>query len=230
MKDRTGAILRPEQERYLERLSPPRDELVREMEEAAAKEGIPISDPEVADLLRVLARSTRARRVLEVGCAIGYGALHLALGAEEAEVHTVDQDEDMLRRARGWLERAGVADRVTLLHGPAREVLATLQGPFDLVYVDAAKTEYRHYLDLLLPIVTVGGTLLFDNLLWKGHVAEPPPAENGEPEDENAEAIRVFNPYLMIHPQLDAVLLPLGDGVGLATKTKPTVMEMGGPF
>lgn len=230
MKDRIGAIVRPAQERYLERLRPPRDELAREMEEVAAAEGIPISDPEVADLLRILARSTRARRILEVGCAIGYGALHLARGAEEAEVQTIDQDEDMLRRAEGYLERAGVADRVTLLHGPARDVLATLQGPFDLAYVDAAKTEYRHYLDLLLPIVTVGGTLVFDNLLWKGLVAEPPPAENGEEEDERTEAIRTFNPYLMIHPQLDAVLLPLGDGVGLATKTKPTILEMGGPF
>lgn len=230
MKDRTGAILRPEQERYLERLLPPRDELVREMEEVAAGEGIPISDPEVAALLQVLARSTRARRILEVGCAIGYGALHLARGAEEAEVHTIDEDEEMLRRAKGYLERAEVADRVTLLHGPARDVLATLQGPFDLAYVDAAKTEYRHYLDLLLPIVTVGGTLVFDNLLWKGLVAEPPPAENGEEEDEQTEAIRTFNPYLMIHPQLNAVLLPLGDGVGLATKTKPTILEMGGPF
>ena len=85
------------------------------------------------------------------------------------------------------------------------------------------------YLDLLLPQMSVGGVLLFDNLLWKGWVAESPEEEGGE-EDAQTAALRAFNPYLMIHPQLRSVLLPLGDGVGLATKIKPTVLEMGGPF
>lgn len=232
MKDRLGAILRPQQERYLEGLLPPRDALAAEMERAAAEEGIPIADPEVAGLLAVLARATAgvANRIVEVGCAIGYGALHLARAAPASRVVTIDRDEAMLHRARGWLERAGVADRVDLLHGPARQVLGDLQGPFDLAWIDAAKTEYRHYLDLLLPQVRVGGMLVFDNLLWKGRVAEPEEGENGAEEDADARALRAFNPYLMIHPQLHAALLPLGDGVGVATKTKPTILEMGGPF
>ena len=235
MKSHPGAILRPEQERYLERLLPPRDALVAEMEQVAAAEDVPISDPEVVRLLEVLAAATAgvAGRIVEVGCAIGYGALHLARAAPASRVLTVDQDEAMLERARGFLERAGVADRVDLLHGPARQVLAGLDGPFDLAYVDAAKVEYRHYLDLLLPLLRVGGVLVFDNLLWKGKVAQPEPgrgAGNGAGEDEQTRAIRAFNPYLMIHPQLRAAVLPLGDGVGVATKTKPTILEMGGPF
>jgi caffeoyl-CoA O-methyltransferase len=228
VKDRLGAILRPGQESYLERLLPPRGELVAEMEAVAAEEGVPIADPEVARLLAVLARATAgvANRVVEVGCAIGYGTLHLARAAPESRVVTIDSDEAMLRRAQGFLERAGVAGRVELLHGPARQVLADLQGPFDLAWVDAAKVEYRHYLDLLLPQVRVGGMLVFDNLLWKGRVAEPQAGD----EDDATRAIRAFNPYLMIHPQLHAALLPLGDGVGVATKTKTTILEMGGPF
>jgi predicted O-methyltransferase YrrM len=227
MKSHVGAVLRPAQERYLERLLPPRDELVAEMEAVAAEEGIPISDPEVARLLESVAAARQARRAVEVGCAIGYGALHLARGSAQAEVVSIDRDAAVLERARGYLERAGVADRVRLLHGPALEVLASLEGPFDVAYVDAAKTEYRRYLDLLLPQMSVGGVLVFDNLLWKGLVAEPP--EDGE-EDEQTRALRAFNPYLMIHPQLRSVLLPLGDGVGLATKIQPTILEMGGPF
>ena len=235
MKSHPGAILRPEQERYLERLLPPRDALVAEMEQVAAAEDVPISDPEVVRLLEVLAAATAglAGRIVEVGCAIGYGALHLARAAPASRVLTVDQDGAMLERARGFLERAGVADRVDLLHGPARRVLAGLDGPFDLAYVDAAKVEYRHYLDLLLPLLRVGGVLVFDNLLWKGKVAQPEPgrgAGNGAGEDEQTRAIRAFNPYLMIHPQLRAAVLPVGDGVGVATKTKPTILEMGGPF
>jgi predicted O-methyltransferase YrrM len=228
VKGDPGVILRPEQERYLERLLPPRDPLLREMEEVGRREDIPISDPEVGRLLEVLARACRARRIVEVGTAIGYGTLCLARGAPEATVVTIDADADRLARARAYLERGGVAGRVELLHGPALEVLPTLAPPFDLAYVDAAKRDYRRCLDLLLPKMTVGGTLVFDNLLWKGTVAEPP--EDGDAEEETADVLRAFNAYLMIHPQLRAVVLPLGDGVGLATKTKPLISEMGGPF
>lgn len=225
MKQGDGILLRPEQERYLERLLPPRDPLLREMEERAAQDDIPISDPEVGRLLGVLARATGARAIVEVGTAIGYGALCLARGAPEARVTTIETDPQRIAEARAWLERGGVADRVQVIEGAALDVLPRLQGPFDLVYVDAVKTEYRRYLDLLLPNVRVGGTLLFDNLLWKGHVADPP-----DEEDQNADALRAFNGYLMMHPQLQAVVLPFGDGLGIATKTKPTVMEQGGPW
>ncbi|HEX2253765.1 MAG TPA: O-methyltransferase [Thermoanaerobaculia bacterium] len=225
MKDRLGAILRPDQERYLERLLPPRDEILAEMEAAGQAEDIPISDPEVGRLLEVLAGASRARRIVEVGTAIGYGTLCLARGAPEARVVTMDKDPERLARARAWLERAAVADRVELIEGEALTVIDQLEGPFDLAYVDAVKTDYRRYLDRLLPKMSIGGTLVFDNLLWKGHVAEPP-----DEEEESARAIGAFNGYLMMHPQLRAVVLPLGDGVGLAVKAKPTILEMGGPF
>jgi caffeoyl-CoA O-methyltransferase len=225
MKHGAGILLQPEQERYLDRLLPPRDPLLREMEARAAEEDIPISDPEIGRLLGILARVTGARRIVEVGTAIGYGALCLARGAPEARVLTIDTDPERLAVARGYLERAGVADRVELIEGPALEVLARLQPPFDLAYVDAVKKEYRRYLDLLVPLVRVGGVIALDNLLWKGRVADPP-----DDDDPDADALRAFNGYLMMHPQLQSVVLPFGDGLGLATKVKPTIMEMGGPY
>jgi caffeoyl-CoA O-methyltransferase len=225
MKHGTASILHPEQEGYLDRLLPPRDALLREMEERAAREDIPISDPEVGKLLGILARASGARRILEIGAAIGYGAIWLARGAPEARVLSVDLDPERLAAARGYLERAGLADRVELIEGAALEVIQRLEGPFDLVYVDAVKTEYRKYLDLTLPKIRVGGLIVVDNLLWGGEVAAPP-----EEPDRNVDALRSFNGYFMIHPQLQAVVLPLGDGVGIATKTKPTIFEMGGPF
>jgi caffeoyl-CoA O-methyltransferase len=225
MKHGWASILRPEQEGYLDRLLPPRDPLLREMEERAAREDIPISDPEVGRLLSILARSVGARRILEIGAAIGYGAVWLARGAPEARVQSVDINPERLAVARQYLERAGLADRVELIEGKALEVIQRLDGPFDLVYVDAVKTEYRRYLDLVLPKLRVGGLIVCDNLLWGGEVAAP-----GEEEDRDADALRAFNGYLIMHPQLQAVVLPLGDGVGLATKIKPTIFEMGGPF
>lgn len=225
MKDRLGAILREEQERYLERLQPPRDALLREMEAYAAEHDVPISDPEVGRLLELFARAVGARRILEIGTAIGYGALLLARGAPEGVVVTIDHDPARLALAAGYLERGGVAERVELLPGAALDVVERLDGPFDLVYVDAEKSEYRRLLDRILPRMRVGGTILFDNVLWKGWVAEPP-----EEDDETADQLRAFNGYLMIHPQLRSQVLPIGDGLGIATKARPLIQEMGGPF
>jgi caffeoyl-CoA O-methyltransferase len=140
-------------------------------------------------------------------------------------VLTIDNDPERLATARGFLERAGVAGRVELIEGAALDVLPGLQGPFDLAYVDAVKTEYRRYLDLILPNLRVGGVIALDNLLWKGRVAVPP-----DDDDREADALRAFNGYLMSHPQLQSVVLPFGDGLGVATKTRPLISEMGGPF
>ena len=230
MKGDAGVILRPAQERYLERLQPPRDALLAEMEEHARRDGIPIADPEVGRLLEVLARGCGARRIVEIGTAIGYGALRLARGAPEARVVTIDRDPAMLAAARGYLERAGVLERVELVEGEALAALARLEPPFDLAWVDAAKADYRRYLDRLLPMLVVGGLLVFDNVLWKGRVAEPPEDDGADGADATADHLRAFNGYLMIHPQLAASVLPLGDGVGLAVKTKPTILEQGGPY
>ena len=228
MKHGKAAILRRDQESYLDRLLPPRDALLREMEEVSNSEGIPSADPDVGKLLAVLARATGARRILELGTAIGYGALWLARGAPEARLTTIDVDPDRLARARSYLERGGVLARVELIEGKALEVLPRLPGPFDLVFVDAIKTEYRRYLDHVLPKMRIGGLLVFDNLLWGGLVAAP--RDENDDGDEDADALRAFNGYLMMHPQLDSVVLPVGDGLGLATKIKPTIMEMGGPY
>jgi predicted O-methyltransferase YrrM len=225
MKQGAGLILHSEQEEYLGRLLPPRDALLREMEARAEADDVPISDPEVGRLLTLLARALGCRRILEIGTAIGYGALCLARGAAEARIVSIDLDPERLATARGYLEKGGVADRVELVQGAALEVLHQLQGPFDLAYIDAVKTEYRRYLDLLLPKLRVGGMVVCDNLLWGGQVAA-----YADEEEEEATALRSFNGYLMIHPQLESVILPLGDGVGLATKTKPLMTEMGGPW
>ncbi|MEM7351983.1 MAG: O-methyltransferase [Acidobacteriota bacterium] len=213
MKDRFDTILRPAQARYLESLLPQRDALLGEMEALAATGDIPISDPEVGQLLTLLARATGARLVVEVGTAIGYGTLCLARGASSARVVSIDTSRERIETARGYLTRAGVMGRVELLEGAALEILPTLDEPIDLAYVDAVKTEYRQYIDLLVPRLRPGGMVVLDNLLWQGQVAEP-----AEDEDESTVALREVNQYLVRHPQLDALVLPLGDGLGVATR------------
>lgn len=197
------------------------------MERAAAAEGVPIAHPGLASLLEALAAIAPAGRLLEIGTGIGYGTLHLARGATQGKVLSIDVDAERLARARGFLDRAGVAARVELLEGRALDLLPRLDGPFDLVFLDADKREYRRCLDLALPLVAVGGRIVVDNLLWSGSIADPALRAAG---DADAEAIERFNPYFLIHPQLAATLLPLGDGVGLAVKRRPTMRELGGPY
>jgi predicted O-methyltransferase YrrM len=223
----SSPILRPKQERYLRSLLPPRDAVRREMEAHAAEHDVPIARVELARLLEALAASRPAGRCFEVGTAIGYGTLALARGAREGRVVTVDRDPARLALARGFLERAGVLARVELVEGDALETARTIAPPLDLVYLDGDKDDYRRLLDLLLPKVAIGGYVVVDNLLWHGSIADPSLRDD---DDRAAAAIEKFNPYLMIHPQLATVMLPLGDGVGVGVKRKPTIMEMGGPF
>ncbi len=227
MKDRPDAILRPAQAEYLARLLPPRDELLREMERYAVENDVPISDPEVGQFLEILSRLVAAERALEVGTAIGYGALWIARSSERVRVVTIDRDPQMLSKAREFLERAGVGERIETVEGEALDVIPELAGSFDLIYLDADKTEYRRCLDLAVPMIKVGGAVVVDNLLFKGLVADPGDEDD---QDPRVDALRAFNGYFSIHPQLRSLVLPLGDGLGVATKTRPLITEMGGPF
>ncbi|MEO8275606.1 MAG: O-methyltransferase [Thermoanaerobaculia bacterium] len=224
---RPSPILRPTQARYIDSLRPLRDVLVAEMEKYALDNDVPIAMPELGRLLEALAASKPAGRCLEIGSAIGYGTLRLARGAREGRVVSIERDGARLAIAREYLATGGVLPRVDFLQGEALEVLRGVQGPFDLVYIDGDKRDYRRALDLTLPMVNVGGYVVVDNLLWHGSIADPKlRAEN----DESAREIERFNPYFMIHPQLATVLLPLGDGVGLGVKRRQTIRELGGPF
>lgn len=207
MKFAADAILRPEQAQYLDSLLPPRDPVALAIEADAHAYDVPIVDPEVGHFLFVAAKSMNAQRILEIGTATGYSGLWLAraLGAG-GRLITIDVDAERQQTARQSWTDAGVAERVETLLGPALEVIPTLSGPFDLLFLDAIKTEYQGYLDLALPLLRPGAVVIADNTLRAGKVAllEDEPYTN---------AVRDFNRYAMQHPRLTSVMLPLGDGL-----------------
>jgi predicted O-methyltransferase YrrM len=216
MKDAADAILKAEQAAYLEGIEPARDALLAEMERFARDERQPISDPEVASFLAVTARLSGARTIVEVGTNIGYGAIVLARAAgPEARVVTIENDAATVEIARGYVERAGLSDRVEVRHGDALAVLAVLTGEIDLVYIDCVKEHYPAYLDLVLPKLSARGVILADNVLWKGLVAaqDVPPHEIGR-----VQALRTFNHTIVTDSRLRGVVLPLGDGLAYAVR------------
>lgn len=219
MKAQVGLIIHQEQEDYLERLLPERDLLLREMERFADEHGIPIADPEVATFLEITVRAIRAKRVLEVGTAIGYADIFMARAmTPQGKVVTIDISAEMIEKAKAYVKRAGLEERVEFHNDPALTVIPTIEGPFDLVYLDAVKEEYRDYLDLALPLMRIGGVVVCDNVLWRGQVASG--RLHAEQYRRSTEALRGFNDYFVHHPQLLAQILPVGDGLAYGAKVK----------
>ena len=212
MKARPDAIIQREQADYLDQLHRQTDPLLAEMEAYAAEHRVPIADREVAWFIEITARTTRARKALEIGMAIGYSVVHLARGmGEEGLVVTIEPSEEMIRASTGYLERAGLLNRVRIERGKALEVMPNLNETFDLLFIDALKEEYSEYLDLGLPRLRSGGVVIVDNLLWGGKVA-------GNDNETSTVALREFNPYFINHPQLKAAVLSVGDGLGYGVK------------
>jgi predicted O-methyltransferase YrrM len=218
MKARPDAIIHREQAEYLDRLLPASAGIVAEMERDADENRVPIADREVALFLEITARAMKARRVLEIGMAIGYAVVHLAQALpDDGLIVTIEPDDEMIRRAEDYLTRAGVRERVRIEKGKALEVIPRLKETFDLVYLDALKEEYSDYLDQSLPLLRVGGVVIADNVLWGGQVA----GEIRSPDQKaSTEALREFNRRLVNHPQLRAEVLSFGDGIAYAVKVK----------
>jgi predicted O-methyltransferase YrrM len=202
---------------YLEELRTQPDPVLAEMEEQGRREGIPIVQPETGALLHVLALAAGARRILEVGTAIGVSTLYLARAVPEGgQVVTFEIDPKRQSAARGYLERAGVLERVDLRLEDAREGLAELEDVFDLAFVDGVKAQYGQYFDGVIPLLRSGGLLAVDNVLMSGTVAEN--RSDGHWTEEQIATAREFNRRLLGDPQLEGTLTPVGDGVLVAVK------------
>ena len=202
---------------YLASIEPPADDLIEEMEAHARRDSIPIASREVATLQRILAIATDADRALEFGTAIGYSTIQVARTG--CDVVTTEVDEDRIAAAREYAERDGVADRIEIHEHPALDALEGIQGPFDLVFLDAVKTEYRDYLERALPMLRTGGVVVVDNALWGGEVPEAYATGDAADEaTEATEALLAFNEAFVDHPALEAVVTPIDDGTGIGVK------------
>jgi predicted O-methyltransferase YrrM len=190
--------------------------VMAEMEELAERDGVPIVHWETGRLLAVLCRALDPV-VLEVGTAIGYSTLHMAEQLSGGRVVTLEVDPDRARQARAFWERAGVAGRIELVEGDARETIETVAGPFDLLFVDAAKEEYARYIELAEPKLSERAMLVVDNMLMSGEVALPADAETSW-RSEALAAARRLNAELLRSERWLTCVLAVGDGIAVATR------------
>ena len=223
---KTPPWLQPEVAEYVaERVAPSPDSVLTRLIERTHAEtggaaGMQVSASQGA-LLTLLARITGARRALELGTFTGYSSICLARGlADGGSLVCCDVSEEYTAIAREAWTEAGVADVIELRIAPALDTLAELAkqasddpfDPFDLVFIDADKPNYPHYLEGVLPLMRRGGLLLIDNTLWSGDVVRP--AEEGS----TTAILQGFNDSVAADERLDSVILPISDGMTMACK------------
>ena len=199
---------------YLYKLLPASDEVINEMEKYAAENDIPIIGPAVARMLALFVQVSEARRIFEMGSAIGYSTIWLARAAgPKGKVVYTDGDPEKARRARDYFRRAGVAKRIEILVGNALELVKKASGTFDLIFNDVDKHQYPDALHAALPKLRRGGLFITDNTLWSGKAARP-----ALPDDVHTQGVQEFNRLVYASKKLYPVLIPLRDGVTVCQK------------
>lgn len=167
-------------------------------------------------LLKMFTAMINPKRILELGAYTGYSTLCFAEGsADDARIVSVEIDDEMEDSLRQTFKESPFENKIELIIGDALDVIPNLQGPFDLVFIDANKRIYAEYLNLVLPLVPVGGYIIADNTLWDGKVAE-----NTGHLDPQTKGILEFNRIAASHPQLETVIIPLRDGLTIMRKCR----------
>lgn len=205
-------------EKYLQSLIPERTGLLKEMEQYAEAEHVPIMEPEgIATLLQFL-RIQHPKAILELGTAIGYSAIRMAETLPDTRIVTIERFEKRIEVAKANFAKSGFSDRITLIGGDALEAFDHVKehGLFDLIFVDAAKGQYRRFFELYEPLLNKDGIIITDNVLFKGLVAEDLANITPRRKRELIKKIQNFNQWLLSHPNYDTVILPIGDGIAIS--------------
>lgn len=205
---------------FINSLDTENSEILEAIEQEALADGVPIIRREMQSFLKVLLLLQKPMRILEVGTAVGFSALLMSEYVPEGcKITTIENYEKRIPAARENFRRAGKEKMITLIEGDAAEVLAGLEGPYDFVFMDAAKGQYIHYLPDVLRILAEGGCLVSDNVMQDGEIFESRFAVERRSRTIHAR-MREYLYELKHNDMLTTSIIPLGDGVALSVKGK----------
>ncbi|WP_445490253.1 O-methyltransferase [Niallia sp. 03133] len=207
---------------YLEELIPKRSEQFTEIEQYAYANDVPIMELVGIESLLQLLRMQQPKKILEIGTAIGYSALRMADALPECQIISLERDEERYKLAKQNVAKMQKEEQVILIQGDALELEAEVEqnGPFDVLFIDAAKSQYRKFFDIYTKMLTKDSVVFTDNVLFHGLVA----SENIESRNlrQLVRKIKNYNLWLMNHPEYDTVILPVGDGIAISKKRRET--------
>lgn len=191
------------------------DDILRYVRQQTAARGLPQINlaPNEAKLLQLLVRLSGARRVIEVGALAGYSGICIARALPaDGQLITIELSGLHADVARDHFEYAGLADKATVLQGAAMDILPKLavDAPYDLMFIDADKGNYHHYLEWAAHNLRAGGAVIADNAFWQGKIFNP--------QTEEDQAMVAFNQRLAAHPQFDSTIIEVGDGIAVGVK------------
>ena len=203
---------------FINSLDSENPDYLNELEQYAKKTDVPIIRREMQSLLRVLLAMNSPRQILEVGTAIGFSALFMSEYApDDCHITTIEKYEKRIPLAKENFKKAGREDRITLLEGDATEILKELEGPYDMIFMDAAKGQYIHFLPEVLRLLPQGGVLISDNVLQDGDIIESRFAVTRRNRTIHAR-MREYLYEIKHNAELETVILTLGDGTAVSVK------------
>jgi predicted O-methyltransferase YrrM len=215
---------------YINSLDSGNGAFLDELERSALRDEVPIIRQDMQSFLKVLLAVHRPRRILEVGTAVGFSAILMAQNTEEeCTITTIEKYEKRIPQAKANFEASGLTDRITLLEGDALEIMKTLTGPYDMVFMDAAKGQYINFLPEALRLLRTGGILVSDNVLQDGDIIESHYAV----ERRNRTIYKRMREYLYVLKHTDGLLtsiIPTGDGAAVTVKQQECINPIAKQF
>ena len=211
-----AGILKTPQEKYLYSFITTKDSLLKEIEEYADENRVPILNQYSANLLEQIILMLRPKRVLEIGTAVGYSSIRIArLLGRQTTFHTIEKSQDNILLAKENIAKASLQNKIKIIEGDALRILPQMKKKYDLIFLDADKEDYKRLFDYSMLLLKKGGVIFVDNLLWHGYVA----SKNVPSKYKNSTRhIKEFNRIFMLQPSLRSIILPVGDGVGIGVK------------
>jgi predicted O-methyltransferase YrrM len=207
-------LVSKEVNQYIENIIPARSEHILKMEQYAKQHDVPIMELLGIETLLSYVRLKNPKRILEVGTAIGYSAIRMALTSETSKIVSIERDEERYNIAKENINVLNLNDRITLLLGDANELQSQVEhyAPYDFIFIDAAKGQYQNFFDHYSSMLSPEGIIITDNVLFRGYVADESGLESRRLRSL-VKKIRSFNEYIMKHPDYYSSILPIGDGM-----------------
>ena len=203
---------------YIQSFIQPRNELLLEMEQFAAENHVPIMQLSGIEALNQLLRIQKPKHILEIGTAIGYSAIRMAMALPETQIVTIERDEARVIHAREFIARSTVAERITVVEGDALEVnVEEIQGTYDAIFIDAAKGQYQKFFEKYSPLVPSGGVLYIDNMYMHG-LSDLDIKEVPRRKRTMIRNLKTFTDWIMQHPDYTCAFFPVGDGLLICLK------------